>query len=307
VADPAQRVIRRLAAEPYTLRSLLETAGRYLRPDRAVLVGIDAPIGAPRSLLAATAAFFGLPPTANFLDWLLRAVEQPGFFDRATSPDEWSPVRPFFRVPAGAGGLGEWMRAMQDEEVEPYRDVDLKTAAKSLFVLSGIPGSVGSSVRDIWTALAEVLRDRPPALRVWPFDQPEPDPGAPAIVLAEIYPRALYAAALQTEAAANRARLALAKRDEGCREAALDGLLGQAWVREHGVRFEDVDAAAGSEDACDALLSAAGALRCVLEGTPLGWSGAHPFEGGILGLDSVNLALRERAFQWDRERTRYGK
>jgi diadenosine tetraphosphate (Ap4A) HIT family hydrolase len=186
---------------------------------------------------------------------------------------------------------------MRESGVEPLRDVDKVTAAKSLFILSGIPGSVGSSVVDLWPALSGILANRPAGVRLWPFDEAQPETVAAGVVLAEIYPRALYASALASEAPPLRARLSVAKGDRKCRRTAIDSLMAQDWVREHGVRFEDVEAETITEDAFDALLSAAGLLRCVLDGTPLGWSGSDPFEGGILGLDSLNLSLPERTFR----------
>ena len=294
VADVRERLVRRLGTEPLTVGSLV-AAARTFRSG-SVLVGIDAPLGAPRSLLTATGAQLHLAPSATFTEWLSRLSESPEFFDPSDEPSHWSPLRPFFRVPAGADGLGRWFRAMRSGGVEPYRRVDTATSAKSLFVLSGIPGSVGCSVRDVWKSLADILSERPGDVRVWPFDLPEPDADADGVVLAEIYPRALYAAALLSDPPPSRPRLAVAKTDGQCRRAAIECLLAHDWVRRHGVRFADVDAETMTEDAGDALLSAAGALRCVLEGTPLGWKGADAFEGGIIGLESVNLSLPERTF-----------
>jgi hypothetical protein len=91
--------------------------------------------------------------------------------------------------------------------------------------------------------------------------------------------------------------LTIAKSDRESRKAAVERLRAQSWVRECGVTFEDADGDILTEDSFDALLSAAALLRCALEGTPLGWSGADPFEGGILALDSLNLALPEQALR----------
>jgi diadenosine tetraphosphate (Ap4A) HIT family hydrolase len=296
VADVPARLVKRLGSGPFALRSLLDAATGYAK-DGPVLVGIDAPLGAPRSLLAATQDELGLSPTATFVDWLGKAAAWPDFFSRAVEGEPWSPLRPFFRVPAGADARNQRFRAMQDRGVEPLRNVDSATAAKSLFILSGIPGSVGSSVVDLWPALSGILANRPGTVHVWPFGQAQPETGTAGVVLAEMYPRALYASALSAEPPPLRARLSIAKSDAKCRRAAIERLLAQDWVREQEVRFEDADPDTITEDAFDALLSAAGALRCVLEGTPLGWSGSDAFEGGILGLDSLNLSLPERTFR----------
>ncbi len=296
VADVRARVVRCLGKGPFTLTSLVRGATR-MASDRTVLLGIDAPLGAPRSLLAATHADLGVSPDATFVEWVRKVALWPQFFSRAIEAEPWSPLRPFFRVAPGEDGRNSRFREMKERGVEPFRLVDTVTAAKSPFILSGIPGSVGSSVVDLWPALASVLADSSAGLRAWPFDETEPDAGDPGIVLAEIYPRAMYALALASEPPAQRSRLRVDKSDRTTRRAAVESLLDQEWVGRFGVRFEDADADMLSEDAFDALLSAAGALRCVLEGTPLGYAAADPFEGGILGLDSLNLALPERVFR----------
>lgn len=303
VAEVAARVVKRLGSGPFTLKSLVDAASAHSR-DGSVLVGVDAPLGAPRSLLAATHRDLGLPPTATFIDWVTKASAWPNFFARAVEGEEWSPLRPFFRVTPGADARNRMFRAMRERGVEPLRDVDTVTAAKSPFILSGIPGSVGSSVADLWPALSGILANRSVGVRCWPFDQAQPETGAAGVVLAEIYPRALYASALASEPPPLRARLSIAKGDPKCRRAAIDSLLAQDWVQQNGVRFEDVEPGTTSEDSFDALLSAAGLLRCVLEGTPLGWSGSDIFEGGILGLDSLNLSLPERTFRCGSDDTR---
>jgi len=296
VAEIPARVVKCLGRGPFTLQSLVHAASAYAR-DGSVLVGVDAPLGAPRSLLAETHRDLGVPPTATFVDWLPKAASWPDFLSRAVEGEPWSPLRPFFRVPAGGDARNRMFRAMRERGVEPLREVDKVTAAKSPFILAGIPGSVGSSAVDLWPALAAIVVNRPGAVRWWPFDQAQPESGDTGVVLAEMYPRALYASALASEPPSHRARLSIAKGDPRCRHAAIDSLRTQDWVRECGVRFEDVEPETLTEDSFDALLSAAGALRCVLEGTPLGWSGSDAFEGGILGLDSLNLSLPERTFR----------
>lgn len=294
VAEVPTRLVKRLGSGPFTLTSLVKSASAY-SGEGSVLVGLDAPLGASRSLLAATHRDLGLSPTATFLDWVPKVSAWPDFFSRPEEAEPWSPLRPFFKVSPGTDARNRVFRTMREGGVEPLRDVDTVTAAKSLFILSGIPGSVGSSVVDLWPALSGILANRPAGLGVWPFDRDQPDTGA--VVLAEMYPRALYASALALEAPPLRARLSIAKGDARCRRAAVESLLAQDWVRDHGVRFEDADPLTISEDSFDALLSAAALLRCVIEGTPLGWSKSDAFEGGILGLDSLNLSLPERTFR----------
>ena len=60
-------------------------------------------------------------------------------------------------------------------------------------------------------------------------------------------------------------------------------LVGAKWVRRLGVEVHDLDAAAGSQDALDALLSAAGLLRALLDGEPLyDELAADPWAEGLL-------------------------
>ena len=298
VAEIATRSIKCLGRGPFTLASLIAAA--FARAEAgSVLVGVDAPLGAPRSLLSATHRDLGLPPTSTFVEWVGKAAAWPDFFSRAAEGEPWSPLRPFFRVTRGDDARNQVFRAMRERGVEPLRDVDKVTAAKSAFILSGIPGSVGSSVADLWPALPGILANRPGEVGWWPFDRAQPETAAAGVVLAEIYPRALYASALATEPPSLRARLSIAKGDPRCRRAAVESLLAQDWVIEHGVRIDDADPETISEDSFDALLSAAGLLRCVLDGEPLGWSGSDAFEGGILGLDSLNLSLPERTFRFE--------
>ena len=164
------------------------------------------------------------------------------------------------------------------------RRVDELTGAKPVFVTSGIPGTVGSGARELWKELGVILseaRCRGPSGESPPTAQEPASPSGPStarstscspshtVVIGENYPRAAYALALSREDASARARLRIAKTHREVRQAALADLQSHPWLRKHGVRLNDIDAAANSEDAFDALLTAAGLLRCVLEGTPL--------------------------------------
>jgi len=113
VADIPTRLVKRLGSGPFTLRSLVDTASAY-PGEGSVLVGIDAPLGAPRSLLAATHQELGLPATANFVDWVTKATAFPAFFSRAVEGAQWSPLRPFFMVAPGADGRNRLFRAIRE-------------------------------------------------------------------------------------------------------------------------------------------------------------------------------------------------
>jgi hypothetical protein len=154
--------------------SLLELAEAVRSPRHPTLIGLDVGLGIPSDLGRTSRA-------DGFRDWVCRG---PAMADRvAERPADWSPWRPFFRVPAGAGGLSAFRR-----RGSLWRGVDGRTGAKSVFILSGIPGAVGGQCASVW----EELRSRPKALRWWPFDGSLSallEPGQ--VVLAEVYPSLL--------------------------------------------------------------------------------------------------------------------
>jgi len=136
--------------------------------DRPALLGIDVGLGVP--------AGHG----QGFRAWLADGTT-PIQERVAPSAEAWSEARPFFRVPPEPGGLSQFRARGR-----LTRGLDDAVGAKSPFILSGIPGCVGSSCVQIW----EVLR-REPGLRIWPFDGSLHQLLAPGeVVLAEIYPSA---------------------------------------------------------------------------------------------------------------------
>ena len=294
VADVEQRRIRRLLAPPFDLTALLARVGEVARDGRTI-VAIDAPLGAPRSMIAATRPIHRLSPETGFREWLAAIAAHPDFFTPGVGDGPWSATRPFVRVRAGRGSLAMLFAAIRARGVEPFRDVDRATQAKSPFVVSGLPGSVGSSVIDLWPVIAATIGDGRGSIGLWPSADLGLDSDGPPL-LAEIYPRAVYALALSPEPPDKRARLKIDKGRACCRAAAASKGLASAWVRDHGVKIEDVDPETIDEDAFDAMMSASALLRCAIEGSSLGYSNADRFEGGILGLDSLNLCLPERRF-----------
>lgn len=286
VALPGTRTIERVVHNSWTLDQLLEKAGSYshLGP---VLIAVDAPIGVPRSFA------LGRSEDSEFTRWLRTAAENPDFFRPCTEPGEWSPQHPFFVVRGEEGGHTRWVDRMKEYGVEPLREVDGRTGAKSMFVVSGIPGSVGYSAQDIWKGLLKNRR----RISVWPFDgllDQLADPERPT--LAEICPRALYGIALSDQPVDRRSRLSIAKNEPECRRSALESLAQQPWFLSFKVQIGDRDQALDNGDEFDALVSAAALLRCVLEGTPLESSYRHPIEGGMLGSLSLNIHLPGRRF-----------
>lgn len=246
------------------------------------LVGIDAALGVPRPwLLRAVAETPAWSGCASFLEWLPRAMRHPDFQREVRSADAWRWDRPFIAVPGGIGSLRAfWARA---GGAPLLRRVDVRTGASSLFVVSGIPGTVGSGTRALWTELVE-LGARGDELAVWPFAGRLDALGA-RVVLCEIYPRVCYALALASALPARQ--LAIAKTRAAERSAAVDALLATRWLSEHGVLVTGVDRARRDEDDFDAALSAAGLLRCVLESQPLEDGTEDAVEGGILGVGAL--------------------
>ncbi len=161
-------------------------------------------------------------------------------------------------MPPGVGGRFAYERAAESFGVNIYRRIDRQTSANSLFIKSGIPGSVGSATCALWLELAELLtEDR--SFRVWPFE------GSlrrllmtSAVVVGEIYPRAAYATALSSATPAFRPRLSIAKTKPATRLQAITSLHAADWVHSLGVSIENLADAAGNEDDFDACFTAGG-------------------------------------------------
>ncbi len=265
-ADLQRRALAPLAppASGWTLTELLARArGLGERP----LVGLDAALGVPRSFLAAVGA-------ATFPDWL--ATTRPETYEPTAEPAAWRPARPFFRVPPKGRRAFEATAATYG--VALRRAVEVRTGANPAFIVSGIPGAVGGATVDVWRALAR--EPHPP--RLWPYAA-EPPSAERAVTLAEVYPRAAYAAALSDGAWGTWKPRRLAKTQTAVRQAALAELHASAWRREFELHLPDTSLAVTSEDHFDALLTAAALLRATLAGAPLAeLTQDEAIEGGIL-------------------------
>jgi hypothetical protein len=297
VADVAGRAVRRVPGRHWSLTGVLVEADRWTSGG-AVLVTFDAPLGVPQSYMEAwDKASSGLAPT-TFLDLLRRTAVMPDFFEATSAPASWRLERPFFAVPPVAGGRSAYEHAAESLGVTIYRQIDRQTSANSLFIKSGIPGSVGSATCALWRELAELLTEER-TFAVWPFEGDLcPLLATSAVVIGEIYPRAAYATALQSAPPALRPRLSVAKTKPDVRLRAINSLQDAEWVRSLGVTLEDLVDAEGNEDDFDACFTAAALLRCVLERSPIELVAdrAAPAEGGMLGTGSINLDLPERSF-----------
>ncbi|HSP73170.1 MAG TPA: DUF429 domain-containing protein, partial [Gaiellaceae bacterium] len=251
-----------------SLSSLLRESDE-LRDGAAAVVAVDAPLGLPASFVHAAGA-------PGFAEWLEDAPADA--FEPVVDPAEWSPRRPFFRLPSRKtpGSRKAFEAAAARHAVDLRREIDRATNANPVFALN-IPGQVAPAAIALWRELREA-RAAGIEFEIWPFETARLDGG---LVLAEIYPRAAYGTALSPSLPA-RPR-SLAKTKEDVRRSALAALRDADWVRDRHVRIRHADAAERSEDDFDALLTAAALLRLLLEGRPLYTTDPDPVaEGGIL-------------------------
>ncbi len=294
----ARRVYRLQPKLSWSLQEILEAAADFSAKG-LVLAAFDVPLGVPESYLAAAGAIPSWKSSQSFLELLRLTCSTPKFFEATSDPADWRIDQPFFSVPVGKGGLTGYVRAAAEHGIDLRRSIDKRTKAKTLFIKSGIPGSVGSAACSLWAELGPLLDSSSRRFGFWPFDG---ELGSLLrslpVVLAEMYPRAAYATALADEPVSLRAPMALAKTDANVRRLAIASLKAARWVEEHSVRMEDLADALANEDDFDACMTAAAFLRCQLEQVPLcePWVMRDRVEGGILGTASINLALKERMF-----------
>lgn len=283
----------------WSVPSVLRLA-RTLGKGGPVLVGFDAPLGTPGSYWRCVGAVDAWRECRHFAEWLPAAIPLPGLLDELSEPLAWTPTRPFLSLPAGKGSRTAWEAHLEESfGVQPLRAIDRLTSAKSAFIVSGIPGSVGAAARDLWAGLV-AERAAGGAFSIWPFEGSLPRLIANRrLTVGEIYPRAAYAVALSEREPEERARLTIAKTSSEARIAALEVLAESRWIRQGKVTLPDVTCAERSENAFDALLAAAALLRCTIEGTPLSDEDLEDpiAEGGILASGSLNLGLPEQTLK----------
>ena len=273
-------------------------AAQGRRRGGTALLGFDAPIGVPSSFLKVLGC--EKPEWSklrNFSDLLPRLALDRGFFEPVSRARGWRPARPFFRVPPGPGGRRRFEQAMAARAVDGLRRIDRLAKGLPVFIVSGIAGAVGGAAGDLWRGLGGLEAvDRP---RLWPFEGSLDELTAGhGTIVAEIYPRLAYGVALG-EGPPPWGRLSIGKSDPGRRAQALDCLAQATWVSAGGVTFDDLKMAADSDDAFDALFSAAAILRCLIEEVPLSRPDLEErgSEGGILCSGSVDLHAPERKFR----------
>ena len=282
----ADRLVRRVTADVRDVGRLLT----YAADGPPTLVAFDAPIGVPETFLRAVQK--STPSVRDFMSWVVDAR-----LGHSATAQRWVVDAPFFAVPAGRGSLNQFVAAAGQQNVELRRRIEQQTKGKTVFITSGVPGSVGSAALDVWRGLV-AARQGGTAFRVWPFEgSHDATVTTDGPVVAEIYPRAAYATALIDTAP--RARLAVAKTDRATRFLAVEKLCNTTWARRAGVQFDDLDCARNNEDDFDALLTASALLRCVVEKLPLSAAPLHQpaIEGAMLGTGSIDLTLPEVIFR----------
>src|SRR5262249_27641112 len=167
----------------WTVTAALDLAATALKP---ALLGFDAPLGVPESFWRQVAAGSAWKACTSFASWIRLGP----VLGEARTAEAWSLEHPFFAIPPGTGSRLRWEAALRERGITPLRRIDAATGAKPVFVVAGIPGSVGSAARDLWRGLASA-HAAGRRFSIWPFE-----PAGNGLTVAEIYPRAAYALAL---------------------------------------------------------------------------------------------------------------
>ncbi len=278
LADVEEATVGPLEETAWSLETVLNAARRYRQGRRRVLVSMDLAFGVPSGYWGDIKQVRRWASAYHFIDWLKLIGEETNIWQEVKQAADWRVERPFFAIPPRPGGRSEYD---QKAGYSMLRAVDQSCQAKPIFCVSGIPGTVGSGTRSLWQELAPLLH-RPRDFFIWPFEGSLNKLLAEtAIVLAEGYPGIAYTAALESELPAPMRRVGKTKAIQ--RAQALDQLTKATWVAHHKVRLDGIEEALECEDDFDALLSAAGLLRCTLEAHPLEAPQVDPIaEGGIL-------------------------
>ena len=282
-ADVNARTVRHVpASEGWTLAGLVTAAESQVR--KPVLIAIDVVLGVPSAYFDRRGEVDGWGAASTFIDWLPGAARSKRFFGAGSDCHEWSIAYPFFAVPKGVGGRRSFAMTAGFDFL---RDVDRRCRGNPVFIVSGIPGSVGSASRALWRELAPMLEsDR--SFRVWPFegDLAQLLREAPTTI-AEMYPRIAYAIAVAPTLPTRR-EAPRKKGEASVREMWVSRFRASQWLKRFSVTILDDERAVGSEDDFDSMFTAAALLRCLLENVPLaGGSVDARAEGGIVGTEAI--------------------
>ncbi len=214
-----------------TFDSLLELARPYALRGPTIL-SLDLAMGVPKEFLKLAAEASSSHPNSGFLPWLASQKLSSNFWTEVHSSYEWSVARPFLSVPPGTGSL----RAFQKKAGHDLRrEIDRCFQGKSPFIVSGIPGSVGSGTRSFWRELAPHLahaRD----FGIWPFEGSLEELFARhALVLGESYPAISYTAVFADRLPSCRYRLS--KTVQAVRAMAIEQVSKLPWFYNTGSSF----------------------------------------------------------------------
>lgn len=258
--------------------------------DGITCISLDLAIGVPAAFLERY-RLENASEGCGFLAWLARHHDDECFWLETNRHAEWSTARPFIAVPKGKGSLTAFKTAAGHDL---RREIDRDFGAKSPFIVSGIPGTVGSGTRSFWRELAPKLSgDRD--FRVWPFEGNfERLTRTARILVAETYPAICYTAVLAEELPGPQWLLAKTKQD--VRHQAIDRLGELGWIKQAGLCLPDLEVCIDSEDYFDALM--AGLAQYRLLHTTLGlFDEARcdaEAEGGILGSTAIEPGKKRR-------------
>lgn len=238
--------------------------------DAPCVVGIDVSLGIPYAL--------GQRIGLGFRGYLA-GLDETAFENAATTPKEWAPTRPFFRIAAGTGGKQRFIDAAGGDSMQ-RRQFEILTGANPTFALSGIPGVVGGATRSFWQA----LRSHRHPVPLWPFDGRldallERD----RVVLAEAYPKLIYGIVLADALPAPMQPIAKTKADQ--RRVVVERLGDPVWAR---VTVELLDAMSANENDFDAAMLALGLARLGTQAHPLARMIDRRFEGALLGSGAID-------------------
>ena len=182
VAEVEARCVRKLEGDRWTLANVLAASRRL---DGRIIVAIDAVLGIPAGYLERLQAWAADWRNVNgFLSWMHRAGCDAPVLRRVPRRRELA-IRPAVH----RGPKGRWLaRRLLDPLRRPASAENRGgDGAKSLFIVSGIPGTVGSGTRALWQELTPLIlpgRD----FGVWPFE-------APLAALLDKHPVAISSAA----------------------------------------------------------------------------------------------------------------
>jgi len=290
VADVEAATVGPHGETAWSLETILDAARQYREDRRRVLVSMDLAFGVPAGYWRDVKQIPRWTGACHFVDWLELIGQENVIWQEVRQPLEWRVEQPFFAIPPRPGGRSDYDRKAG---YSMLRAIDRSSQAKPIFCVSGIPGTVGSGTRSLWRELAPLLQG-PRDFRIWPFEGClETLLDECQIVLAEGYPGIAYTAALESNLPAPMRRIGKTKASQ--RANAVDQLTNAAWITHHEVTLDGLSGALESEDDFDALMSAAGLLRCVLAGYPIEGPDIDPVaEGGILLSPVIDFSSRKK-------------